>query len=112
MKQAIVARRDLGMGPGKLAAQVAHAAVAAADTAPSGDRDSWRQAGQLKVVLGVDDLSALQEVAGRADAAGLPTATIRDAGRTELAPDTVTVVGIGPAADDRIDAITGDLDLY
>jgi PTH2 family peptidyl-tRNA hydrolase len=36
---------------------------------------------------------------------------IQDRGLTEIAPGTVTVLGIGPDRADRIDKITGDLPL-
>ncbi len=112
MKQVIVARRDLEMGAGKLAAQVAHAAVAACERASDDHRSTWRSTGQTKVVLGVDDESAVLEVAARAGTAGLPHYVVRDAGRTELEPGTVTCVGVGPAAADAIDTVTGHLSLY
>lgn len=112
MKQVIVVRRDLGMGAGKLAAQVGHAAISAYEKAVPDAKRTWRGDGQTKIVLGVDDEAELFAVADRAATEGVPYATIRDAGRTELEPGTVTAVGIGPAADDRIDAVTGHLDLY
>ena len=42
-----------------------------------------------------------------ARAAGLPTYTIEDAGRTEVEPGTRTVTAIGPAPKALLDAITG-----
>jgi len=51
MKQAIVARTDIGMGQGKLAAQVAHASLSAYEKADSQLQDQWKQGGQKKVVL-------------------------------------------------------------
>ncbi len=112
MKQAIVARGDLGMGPGKLAAQVAHASLSAYERAGDTDRRAWRADGQMKVVLRVDDESSLFEIAEQGRRAGLPVSVIRDAGRTQLDPGTVTAVGLGPAGADEIDRITGELSLY
>jgi peptidyl-tRNA hydrolase, PTH2 family len=111
-KLVVVARTDLGMGRGKLAAQVAHAAVVAALSAQGGpDFAAWLGEGQPKVVLGVSDGERLAAVAGAADAAGLPVHVIRDAGRTQLAPGTPTCCSIGPAENARIDAVTGGLSL-
>jgi peptidyl-tRNA hydrolase, PTH2 family len=112
VKLVVVVRTDLRMGRGKLAAQVAHAAVAAA-LAAQGRRDfgAWLAEGQPKVVLSVPDGERLGEVAAAADAAGLPVQVIRDAGRTQLEPGTPTCCAVGPAENARIDAVTGDLPL-
>ncbi len=112
MKQAIVVRSDLDMGTGKLAAQVAHAALSAVEHADDATVRDWKRSGQRKVVLGINGERALFEIQEKAKMAGLPTGLIRDAGRTQLDPDTPTTVGVGPAGDDAIDRITGDLSLY
>jgi PTH2 family peptidyl-tRNA hydrolase len=112
MKQAIVARADLGMGEGKLAAQVAHASLSAFQDAATKARNAWQGEGQTKVVLEVDGEQALFELADRAERDGLPYAIVRDAGRTQLEPGTVTALAVGPAEDAAVDAVTGDLSLY
>lgn len=112
MKQAIVARADLNMGAGKLAAQVAHASLSAYEHADTEARKNWKQGGQKKVVLRVDSERDLFEVHETAKAGGLPTGLIRDAGHTQLDPDTPTAVAIGPASDRAVDEITGSLSLY
>jgi len=112
MKQAIVARADLGMGEGKLAAQVAHASLMAYENADDRTRSAWKGDGQKKVVLRVDGESHLFELADRAEIEGLPHAVVRDAGHTQLDPGTVTTLAVGPAEDDRVDSVTGDLPLY
>lgn len=112
MKQAIVARRDLGMGDGKLAAQVAHASLMAYERTDEDARSTWKRNGQTKVVLRVNDEQSLYELQERAKVDGLPTGLVRDAGRTQLDPDTPTALAVGPASEDRIDALTGDLSLY
>jgi len=112
MKQAIVARADLGMGEGKLAAQVAHASLQAYEDATRDARREWKGSGQRKIVLRVDGESELFELAEKADVEGLPHAVVRDAGHTQLDPGTVTALAVGPAADDRVDAVTGNLQLY
>ena len=112
MKQVIVARADLDLAAGKLAAQVAHAALSAADRAADSDRRRWRDDGQKKVVLQVDRESDIHQLAEEARREGLPFAVVRDAGHTVLEPGTVTAIGIGPATAAAIDRITGDLSLY
>ncbi len=112
MKQAILARTDLGMGEGKLAAQVAHASLTAYEHADDTAAREWKRGGQKKVVLKVGSERELYEYQERAKNAGLPTGLIHDAGHTQLEPDTPTTVAIGPAADDEIDRITGDLSLF
>ena len=42
----------------------------------------------------------------------IPTESIRDAGHTQLAPGTTTVLAVGPGPSKRIDEITGHLKLY
>ncbi|WP_276271084.1 peptidyl-tRNA hydrolase Pth2 [Haloarcula litorea] len=112
MKQAIAARADLGMGEGKLAAQVAHASLSAYEDADRKARSAWKAEGQKKVVLRVDGESALFELADVAEREGLPHAVVRDAGHTQLDPGTVTALAVGPAEDDLVDRVTGDLSLY
>ncbi len=112
MKQAIVARRDLGMGEGKLAAQVAHASLSAYEDASRRARKKWKGSGQKKVVLGADSESELFALADKAETEGLPYAIIRDAGHTELEPGTVTTLAVGPAREESVDRVTGDLPLY
>jgi len=112
MKQAIVARADLGMGEGKLAAQVAHASLQAFEDADRSTQDEWKGGGQKKIVLRADSESQLFELAERAEVEGLPHALVRDAGHTQLEPGTATALAVGPGAADRVDAVTGDLSLY
>ena len=112
MKQAIVARTDIGMGEGKLAAQVAHASLSAYQDASERARKKWQGEGQKKVVLKGDSESRLFELADKADREGLPYAIVRDAGHTQLDPGTVTALAVGPARDEGVDRVTGDLSLY
>ncbi len=107
-------RSDLKMGKGKLAAQVAHAAVSAADKARKTRREwykKWFSAGQAKVVVKVDNLDDVFDVRMNAEAEGLPTYLIEDRGLTQLPPGTVTCLGIGPGPASKIDQVTGDLKL-
>ena len=112
VKLALVVRADLGMGRGKIAAQVAHAAVAAA-LASQGSPDfaGWQREGQPKVVLKVLGEEQLRDIVTAAREAGLPAEVVLDAGRTQVAPGTPTCCAVGPAGSDRIDAVTGGLPL-
>lgn len=112
MKQAIVARTDIGMGRGKLAAQVAHASLSAYEDTDSRTRKQWKGDGQTKVVLKGDSERTLFELADRAEREGLPHAIVRDAGHTQLDPGTVTALAVGPGAERVVDRVTGDLSLF
>ena len=72
---------------------------------------AWLRDGQPKVVLRVGSEDELHAIADQAAAAGLPVQVIRDAGRTQVAEGTPTCCAVGPAADSKIDAITGELSL-
>jgi len=111
-KLTLIVRSDLGMGRGKIAAQAAHAAVAAA-LAGLGTPAfrAWLRDGQPKVVLRANSEEDLFAIAAQATEAGLPVQVIQDAGRTQVAEGTPTCCAIGPAADSKIDAITGQLSL-
>ncbi|WP_254537224.1 peptidyl-tRNA hydrolase Pth2 [Halomarina litorea] len=112
MKQAIAARTDIGMGTGKLAAQVAHASLKAYENAGPDAQREWKAGGQKKVVLKVKSENDLFELAEQARREGLPHAVIRDAGHTQLDPGTVTALAVGPARDNLVDRVTGDLSLF
>ena len=51
MKQVIVVNEALALPPGKMAAQVAHAAVGALLNAPAEKQSAWFRVGMPKVVL-------------------------------------------------------------
>lgn len=113
-KLVVVIRDDLHMSPGKLAVQVAHAAVSCAVEAKAKRADwfaSWYREGQRKVVLRAKDLDELRVLEAKAARAGLPRAMITDAGLTELPPETTTCLGVGPAPAGSIDPVTGALPL-
>jgi len=115
IKQVIVVRSDLKMGKGKVAAQVAHAALDAAEAARHKHPDwydSWREQGQAKVVVKSDGgEEALIDLQKQARSLGLPTSLIQDRGLTQVEPGTMTCLGIGPGPSGEIDKVTGKLKL-
>ena len=111
-KLAVVVRADLGMGRGKIAAQAAHAAVAAAlSSQGTPEFAAWLRDGQVKLVLRADSEADLLDLVTSARSAGLPVEVICDAGRTQVEPGTLTSAAIGPAEASQVDAITGTLRL-
>lgn len=111
MKQVIVVNEALKLPRGKLAAQVAHAAVAGFLEASSEAQRAWLENGMPKVVVQCESEESLLDLQGLAEMARLPIAPIHDAGHTVVAAGTLTCIGIGPAERTRIDAITGALKL-
>ncbi len=108
-KMVIVVRQDLKLPKGKMAAQVAHAAVESALKSSKSKVEKWREQGQKKVVLKVPDEKTMLSYVRKAKAEKLVAAVITDAGRTVIAPGTKTCVGIGPDEEEKIDKVTGNL---
>jgi PTH2 family peptidyl-tRNA hydrolase len=109
LKLVVLVRQDLKLPKGKMAAQVAHAAVEATLKASKLKVSRWRLQGQKKVVLKVKDESELIRYLGLAKDMDLATALITDAGKTCIAPGTKTCLGIGPDSEEKIDKLTGGL---
>ena len=110
-KQVILVRTDLKLPRGKACSQAAHASVDAVLKADSVIVKKWRQLGMAKIVVKVKDEKELIKYFQIAKDADLPAALITDAGKTVVAPGTKTCVAIGPAEEEEIDKITGELTL-
>jgi peptidyl-tRNA hydrolase len=63
--------------------------------------------GAAKITLKLDNEEQMATIAAAAIEAGLPQCVIEDAGRTEIPEGSRTVLGIGPAPKNLIDALTG-----
>ena len=114
MKLVIVVRTDLGLSKGKLAVQVAHASVNCAVQARTSRRrlyDEWYRGGQKKIVAKASTMRELLELKSMAEAKGLITSLVTDAGLTQVPAGTTTCLGIGPAETRQVDPLTGDLGL-
>ncbi|XP_003227320.1 peptidyl-tRNA hydrolase 2, mitochondrial [Anolis carolinensis] len=114
-KMVVVVRNDLKMGKGKVAAQCSHAAVSAYKQLQRRSPEllkQWEYCGQPKVVLKAPDEEALVQLLGEAKRLGLTVSLIQDAGRTQIAPGSRTVLGIGPGPAGIVDQVSGHLKLY
>lgn len=102
------------MGIGKMAAQVAHAAVLGAERTMQFNQvwfHRWFESGQAKVVVKVqsfEELTALRKVA---ESLSLIVVQVEDRGLTQIPPGTITCIGIGPAPTELIDRVTSRLKL-
>lgn len=111
MKQAIIMNSDVKMSKGKTAAQAAHGSLTAYVNANGSlSAKDWYKNSMTKVVLKAD-LNTMLAIAKGASANGIPVAIIKDEGRTEIEPGTITCVAIGPSYEDLISRFTKDLKL-
>lgn len=99
------------MRKGKMVAQGSHACLYSYLKTPPEILEAWKSERQRKICVGVDSEEELLRIYKQAEDAGLPCALILDAGLTEFEGPTNTAVGIGPAPDEEIDKITGNLKL-
>ena len=114
LKMVFVVNHELKMGKGKIAAQVAHAAVKA--TLACGERDpalldAWFKTGQKKICVKGDSAQHLDRLSIDAKKHGILTNKIHDAGHTQIPAGSFTVLALGPCRDEDVEIITGDLKL-
>ncbi|OAF70484.1 hypothetical protein A3Q56_01763 [Intoshia linei] len=91
----IVVRTDLQMSKGKIAAQVAHAAVNCSNSASEWSCElynEWMISGMPKVVLKVKNEEELINIYRSAQRKSINCTIISDAGRTQIACGSKTVV--------------------
>jgi len=113
-KMVIVTRKDLQLSSGKLAAQVAHAAVACAlETKKNNSRwfKKWMMEGGKKAVVKVETVNDFFPLKEKAHLLNIASVVVTDAGHTEIPAGTKTVLGVGPAPSNLIDQVTGELPL-
>src|ERR1035437_2433390 len=117
IKMVIVVRKDLNMRKGKLAAQVAHAAmewlrVKALDEEEwcniNANQWDWLQGDHTKIVVSVDSEAALLELVQAAKANRVMCCPITDLGFTEFhGVPTLTCAAFGPCESEELKPITG-----
>ncbi|MBM83006.1 MAG: aminoacyl-tRNA hydrolase [Planctomycetaceae bacterium] len=123
MKQVMVMRHDLNMRRGKQIAQGAHASMAfltrrlqkyghtSLANCSRAER-AWLAESFVKVCCRVDSEDELLTIHEKAIEAGLEVHLITDSGKTEFHGEpTNTCPAIGPDVSEKIDAITGELQL-
>ena len=103
---------------GKIAAQASHATLACYDALLRASSSSahpiltrWQRLGQAKIAVQAHSEDELQELQAKAMSLGLCARVIRDAGRTQIASGTATVLGVGPGPKSVVDQVTGGLKL-
>jgi PTH2 family peptidyl-tRNA hydrolase len=114
-KLVLVVRNDLKMGKGKAAAQCCHASVMAYRQAEKREPSLlklWLFSGQRKVVVKTDSQEDINQLQNSAKALGLLTSVVYDAGHTQVAAGSLTVLGVGPGPADLVDKATGHLKLF
>lgn len=115
-KLVIAVRTDLKMRRGKESAQIGHASMAWVfrHSQVTPHIDEWidpKKGDQTKIVVAVDSEQELLALLEQAFMAGVETYPIRDAGHTEVAPNTLTCASFGPALPETLDPILGHLRL-
>ncbi|OJJ64424.1 hypothetical protein ASPSYDRAFT_39154 [Aspergillus sydowii CBS 593.65] len=115
VKLVLVVRTDLGMTKGKIAAQCSHATLSCykylvANPSSSTILRRWERQGQAKIALQIKSEEEMELLQAQAISLGLCARVIQDAGRTQIASGSRTVLGVlGPKS--VVDNVTGHLKL-
>lgn len=115
-KMVFIVNSSLEMGVGKIAAQVAHAALGMhqlllQDEPKFGDSlIRWFEYGETKIVLKGDSTQHLIELEKKAMTFGLPVFMVHDAGKTQVEAGSSTVLCIFGQLD-LVDKVSGTLRL-
>eukprot|EP00929_Paragymnodinium_shiwhaense_P084119 TRINITY_DN44964_c0_g1_i2.p1 TRINITY_DN44964_c0_g1~~TRINITY_DN44964_c0_g1_i2.p1 ORF type:complete len:144 (+),score=38.97 TRINITY_DN44964_c0_g1_i2:101-532(+) len=114
-KMVMCVRMDLKMDRGKIVAQCGHAVLGAFKNAQSGRHASmlrnWEARGQAKIALKCPDEKTFWKMEQDARKKGLNVFVVTDAGKTQVAAGSKTVLAIGPGSGSVIDSVTGDMKL-
>jgi len=113
-KMLLVVNTSLKMGKGKIAAQCCHAAVGCfqrGSKACPGGVKAWERTGCAKVAVKCPTEEEMDELYAKALSMGIPCCFIEDAGRTQIAAGSRTVLGLGPAPVALFEGITSHLKL-
>ncbi|KAG5670268.1 hypothetical protein PVAND_000545 [Polypedilum vanderplanki] len=109
-KMVLVVRNDLKMGKGKIGAQCGHASVGAYQNAMKKNKAvlrRWESSGCAKICVKVENEQELMNVRKGASLRGLNYYLVHDAGRTQIAAGSATVLAVGPGLVEDIDMLTG-----
>ncbi|KAI3404816.2 hypothetical protein KGF56_002333 [Candida oxycetoniae] len=121
VRMTLIVRQDLKMGKGKAAAQCSHATLSLYKkiTNPNSQAynpemvSRWEYGnGQAKITLQVPNQEEMDMLFAKAMSLGINSSIIHDAGRTQIAAGSATVLGLGPAPKRVLDEVTGALKLY
>lgn len=113
-KMVLVVRNDLKMGKGKIGAQCGHASVGAYQSGMQKMKAvmrRWENSGCAKICVKVESETELMNIRRGASMRGFNYSLIHDAGRTQIAAGSATVLAIGPALVEELDMLTGNLKL-
>ncbi|KAI8060932.1 peptidyl-tRNA hydrolase PTH2-domain-containing protein [Gongronella butleri] len=113
-KMVLVVRTDLGMTKGKIAAQCGHATLACYKAILKSHPEvlkRWERSGQAKVALKAASEDEILELQAKALSLNLTAQSICDAGRTQIAAGSRTVLGLGPGPVELINEVSGHLKL-
>ena len=111
IKFVIVVRKDLDMACGKIATQVGHACSSVVYNNIDLVYNWISHGNQKKAVLKVKSEKELIDLLKKAKELKILTTIIRDAGKTQVEPNTLTCCGFGPDISYKIDKLTGHLKL-
>lgn len=113
-KMILIVNKSLKMGKGKIAAQCCHAAVGcykkSGKDCPAALR-AWELTGCAKVAVNCSTEDEMNVIMGQAYSKGITHCFIEDAGRTQIAAGSRTVLGLGPAPVSAFEGITDHLKL-
>jgi PTH2 family peptidyl-tRNA hydrolase len=106
--------KDLNMSPGKIAAQVAHAAVEAYVKSDPVKRSQWRlpEMHYTKLVMEARNEQHIETIKKYLEDRGLQTVRIIDEGLTEIAPHQVTALGVEVVDKDEVGDMFASFNLY
>ncbi|XP_063613608.1 probable peptidyl-tRNA hydrolase 2 [Penaeus indicus] len=115
-KMVFVVNMELGMGVGKVAAQVGHAALGLYRLLKEdkekyeASTEEWEEFGERKITVKGKNSQELIELQKKAESLHLPTYLVQDAGMTQIPAGSTTVLAIF-GDEEAVNEVTGKLKL-